>query len=126
MYRPFFEFPTGWAAIGLLLIRLVSGAVLIWEAFSYIPTATLATTSTLYILSALMGVLLVAGYRTHLIGGVTAAIEIWLAAFGQGDPLVRILLATFAAGLALLGPGAWSADARRAGWKLIEIPKRQP
>lgn len=50
--------------------------------------------------------LLAAGYRTHFIGGVTATIEIWLAVFGQGDPLIRILLATFAAGLALLGPGA--------------------
>ena len=126
MHRPFFEFPTGWAAIGLLLIRLVSGTVLIWEAFSYIPGATLGTTSILYILSALMGVLLAAGYRTHLLGGLTAASEIWLAVFSQGDRLVRILLATLAAGSALLGPGAWSADARRAGWKRIEIPKRQP
>lgn len=123
--RPFFEFPTGWAAFGLLLIRLVSGAVLIWQAFSYIPGATLGTTTVLYIVSALTGILLAVGYRTQLAGGVTAAVEMWLAVFSQGDPLVRILLAAFAAGLALLGPGAWSMDARRAGWRRIEIPRRR-
>ncbi|HKD06844.1 MAG TPA: hypothetical protein VKB79_13160 [Bryobacteraceae bacterium] len=121
----YFEFPTGWAAIGLLLIRLVSGAVLIWEAFSYIRGATLETITVLSILSALAGVFLAVGYRTRLAGGVTAAVEIWLAVFSQGDPLVRILLAAFAAGLAFMGPGAWSMDARRAGWKRIEIPRRR-
>jgi hypothetical protein len=98
---------------------------LIWQAFSYIPGATLGTTTILYTLSALTGVFLAVGYRTQLAGGVTAAVEMWLAVFSQDDPLVRILLATFAAGLALLGPGAWSMDARRAGWKRIEIPRRR-
>ena len=124
MARPFFEFPTGWAAFGLLLIRLVSGAVLIWQAFSYIPGAAIGTTAILYILSALTGAFLAVGYRTQLAGGVTAAVEMWLA-FSHGDPLVRILLAAFAAGLALLGPGAWSIDAKRAGWRRIDIPRRR-
>jgi hypothetical protein len=124
--RPFFELATGWAAIGLLLIRIISGAVLIWEAFSYIQSTTLGTTSILHISSALTGVLLAFGYRTHFAGGVTAAIEIWLAGFGPGETLVHILLATFAAALAFLGPGAWSMDARLAGWKRIEIPRRRP
>lgn len=122
----FFEFPTGCAAFGLLLIRLVSGVVLVWQAFSYIPGATIGTTAILYILSALAGAFLAVGYRTQLAGGVTAAVEMWLAVFSHGDPLVRILLAAFAAALAFLGPGAWSMDARLAGWKRIEIPRRLP
>jgi hypothetical protein len=123
--RSSFEFPTGWAAVGLLLIRLAAGVALVWDALPHVRGATLGATSILHVLAALTGVCLAAGYRTHLIGGVTAAIEIWLAVFGPGAPLVHILLATFAAGLALQGPGAWSLDARLAGWKRIDIPPRR-
>jgi hypothetical protein len=41
------------------------------------------------------------------------------------DPWPHILLATLAGALALLGPGAWSIDARRFGWKRIVIRDRQ-
>lgn len=119
-----YAFSTTWASLGLLLFRLVSSAALIWEALPNVCGGIVGPDSILQFLSALLGVFLAAGYRTRLAGGVTAAIEICLALFG--DPLVRTLLATFAVGLALLGPGDWSVDARVAGWKRIEIPKRQP
>lgn len=125
MRQPFFEFPAGWASVGLLLFRLVASAALIWDALPYARGGLLRADNIFHFLSALFGLFLAAGYRTQLIGGVTAAIEIWLALFGEGDPLARLLLAAFAAGLSLLGPGAWSMDARAAGWKRIDIPKRQ-
>jgi hypothetical protein len=42
----------------------------------------------------------------------------------SGDPWFCVVLATFGAGLALLGPGAWSIDARLFGWKRIDIRDR--
>lgn len=92
----------------------------------HIRGASPGTTSVLHALAALTGVSLGAGYRTQVIGGITAAIEIWLAVFGPGEPLAHILLATFATGLALQGPGSWSIDVRLAGWERIEIPRRRP
>ena len=41
-----------------------------------------------------------------------------------GDPWIHILLLTLGISLALLGPGAWSVDARLFGWRRIEIPNR--
>jgi uncharacterized membrane protein YphA (DoxX/SURF4 family) len=123
--RSAFEFPTGWNAIGLLLIRLALGVALIWDALPHVRGAPLSTTGMLHMLSALAAVLLTAGYRTRSIGGITAVIEISQAVFGAGEPLVHTILAVFATGLALQGAGAWSMDARRAGWKRIDIPRRR-
>jgi uncharacterized membrane protein YphA (DoxX/SURF4 family) len=39
--------------------------------------------------------------------------------------LTHILLATLGTAVALLGPGAWSVDARLFGWKRINIPNRK-
>jgi len=36
-----------------------------------------------------------------------------------------ILLGTLGAALAMVGPGAWSVDARLFGWKRIEIRTRK-
>src|SRR5262249_4498158 len=43
------------------------------------------------------------------------------------DPWTHILLATLGGALTLLGPGAWSVDARLFGWKRIDInPSKRP
>jgi hypothetical protein len=41
------------------------------------------------------------------------------------DWLLYLLLATFGAALAMLGPGQWSVDARLFGWKRIEPSPRK-
>ena len=38
---------------------------------------------------------------------------------------LSLLLGTLGAALALLGPGAWSADARLFGWKRMDIRDRK-
>jgi len=65
------------------------------------------------------------GYWTRIAGAGVAALELWLLAWVDGSALVHSLLATLGAALALLGPGAWSADARLSGWRRIDIPRRQ-
>jgi hypothetical protein len=58
---------------------------------------------------------------TPIAGVILAIVELSIA-FSRGhDPWLSVLLATLGVALALLGPGAWSLDARRSGWKRIEI-----
>ena len=68
--------------------------------------------------------LLLAGLWTPIMGTLVAAIEIWNVFSQPGDPWTPILLGTLGAALALLGPGAWSVDARLFGWKRIDIGER--
>jgi uncharacterized membrane protein YphA (DoxX/SURF4 family) len=49
---------------------------------------------------------------------------IWDIFSRRGDPWTNILLITLCAALVLLGPGAWSVDARLFGWKRIDIRDR--
>ena len=54
-----------------------------------------------------------------------AVVEFWSAFSQPGDPWTYILLGSIGIALALLGPGAWSIDARIFGWKRIDIRDRQ-
>jgi hypothetical protein len=72
-----------------------------------------------------VGLLLLAGLWTPIAGLLVVALEVWLLLAGPHDPWPHILLATLCGALALLGPGAWSADARLYGWKRVYIRDRQ-
>jgi len=52
-----------------------------------------------------------------------AVIEVWIAV-SSGGGAIPIMLATSGASLAMIGPGAWSIDARLFGRKHIEISER--
>jgi hypothetical protein len=52
-----------------------------------------------------------------------AAVEMWVA-YSSARAGIPIMLATFGATLAMIGPGAWSIDARLFGRKHIEISDR--
>lgn len=69
--------------------------------------------------------LLLVGLWTPLAGLLIVALESWLLLSRPLDPWPFILLATLGAALALLGPGAWSADARLYGWKRVHIRDHQ-
>jgi uncharacterized membrane protein YphA (DoxX/SURF4 family) len=60
-----------------------------------------------------------AGLWTPVAGTVVAIIELWGAFSHSGDPWTFIQLAVLGACLAMLGPGAWSVDARLFGRKLF-------
>ena len=76
------------------------------------------------IVAAGAGVLLLAGLWTPITGSLSAIVELWIAFSRPGDPWPFLLAAAVAAALALLGPGAWSTDARIYGRKRIEIRDR--
>ncbi|HWF46536.1 MAG TPA: hypothetical protein VG168_05995, partial [Bryobacteraceae bacterium] len=69
------------------------------------------------------GALLLAGLWTPLAGTLVAIVELWIAFSRLGDPWIAIMLAVLGAILAMVGPGAWSIDARLFGRKHIDIPE---
>jgi uncharacterized membrane protein YphA (DoxX/SURF4 family) len=68
--------------------------------------------------------LLLVGFWTPVAGVLMAVAELSLAFSHSHDPWIHILLGALGAALAMLGPGAWSLDARLFGRKRIQIPQR--
>ena len=81
--------------------------------------------SSLRVLATGAGALLLAGLWTPVAGTLVAGIEVWKVFLHPADPWICILLGTLGAALAMLGPGAWSVDARLFGWKRIHLPARK-
>ena len=79
----------------------------------------------LAILALAIGTLLLAGLWTPIAGTVLMVVSFWRAATQPGDPWALILLGTLGGALVLLGPGAWSIDARLFGWKRIDVRERK-
>jgi putative oxidoreductase len=69
--------------------------------------------------------LLLVGAFTPLAGVLAAGAKVWIAisrfSSHSGDPGVALAQAILAAALAMIGPGAWSIDARRFGRKHIDL-----
>ena len=123
--RLFSTFARGLPGAGILLIRLVTGVALIDRAAGRLQTGPLIQPATLAALAIAAGILLLAGLWTPAAGSLAAGVGLWNAISEPGDPWANILLATIGAGLALLGPGAWSVDARLFGWKRIDARDRK-
>jgi putative oxidoreductase len=73
------------------------------------------------------GALLLIGLWTPAAGALAAIVKVSIA-FSQhfshsGDPLIPIVQAVLAAVLAMVGPGAWSIDARLFGRRRIDPPE---
>lgn len=73
------------------------------------------------ILAGCSGILLLVGLWTPVVGGLIAAVEVWIAMNRTGDPWISVVLASLGGTVAMIGPGAWSIDARLFGRKHIEI-----
>jgi len=72
------------------------------------------------------GIFLLAGLWTPVIGTLLALDEVWIASLGspqREDTWIHIFLAILAVSVAMLGPGAWSIDARLFGRKRFDIDR---
>jgi putative oxidoreductase len=119
--RLFSTFADGWPGAGLLLLRLLAGTGLLYggivSARSTFDTAQLAPP----VLAAAFGALLVVGLFTPFAGVVAAAVEVWIAFSHPGFRWPQIGLAGLCLSLVMIGPGAWSIDARLFGRKQIDL-----
>jgi uncharacterized membrane protein YphA (DoxX/SURF4 family) len=87
-------------------------------------TATLPALVIPQLVAAGAAALLLVGLWTPVAGVLMAIAEFCLAFSHPTDPWMHILLGALGAALAMLGPGAWSVDARLFGRKRIQIPQR--
>jgi len=107
-------------------MRLVAGIILVSRGIAGLRGEPQFESAMLHTLSTGAGILLLAGFWTPYAGVLAAVIELWQAFSQPADALTHILLVTLGIALALVGPGAWSVDARLFGWKRIDIrnPKK--
>jgi putative oxidoreductase len=121
--RLFSTFAHGRPGLALLLMRLAAGIALIARGIPILWSAV-PTDMAVAVLAIVSGLLLVAGLWTPIAGPVGALAAVWNGLPQPGDALANLLWATVAVSLALIGPGAYSLDARLFGWQRIELRDR--
>jgi uncharacterized membrane protein YphA (DoxX/SURF4 family) len=106
-------------------MRVVAAAALGVNGINSLSTQFQLGSATISVMQLVSGLLLLAGLWTPLAGLLVVVLEAWQFLARPHDPWPHILLATLCGALALLGPGAWSADARLYGWRRVDIRERQ-
>jgi putative oxidoreductase len=121
-------FPTfarSWPGVGLLLLRVTAGMALVGNGAGMLRGGFPIETIIAYLAFAIGGLFLAIGLWTPAAGTFIAIIEIWRIVSHDGDRWINALIAVQCSALTLLGPGAWSVDARLFGWKRIDIRNRK-
>jgi hypothetical protein len=106
-------------------MRVVAAAALGFKAVTGLSNQLQMASAPIIALQMAAGLLLLVGLWTPAAGLLVVVLEGWLFFAPPQDPWPHILLATLGGALALLGPGAWSADARLYGWKRVDIGDRE-
>ena len=118
MQRLFSTFPNSWPGFGLLILRFAAGLSL--AAVVHVA-GDLAGAASLFARCIVGGVaaLICIGLWTPLAAIAASAIQVVMLTFGRRFELSLVVSAAVALSLAMLGPGAWSFDARLFGRKRI-------
>jgi putative oxidoreductase len=113
--RLFSTFPNSWPGLGLFILRFAAGLSLAVVAGNLADTAGLLARCVVDGVAVLIWI----GLWTPLAAIVGAATQVIVMIFGHRFELSFVVFATMGLSLAMLGPGAWSLDARLFGRKRI-------
>ena len=118
MQRLFSTFLNSWPGLGLLILRFAAGLSLVAVAH---VAGDLAGAASLYARCVVGGVavLICIGLWTPFAAIAGSAIQVIVITFGHRFELSLVVYAAVGLSLAMLGPGAWSFDARLFGRKRI-------
>jgi putative oxidoreductase len=122
LQRLFTMFPGGGPGAGLLILR-VAAAVRLFVGISTLGGVSHSWHHALQFAMLTVGILLLAGLWTPIAGALQAIIQLG-AIFTPGNAILHVLPAALGVSLVMLGPGAWSVDARLFGRKRIDIRGR--
>jgi len=84
------------------------------------PGFSESTLLTLRVARISAGLLLTIGLWTPIAGVAQAIVVMWIA-IGERSDALHFITASIGLSLAMLGPGAWSVDARLFGRKRIDV-----
>ena len=124
MHRASSTFADRLPSHGLLLLRVIVATALMARCLQLERNGGSLHTIAPHVIAAAAGLFVLFGLWTSAGGAVIAIIELFIAFSHNHDPLLSLLLISVAIAVALLGPGSWSVDARRSGWRRIEIRAR--
>jgi hypothetical protein len=118
--RFFSTFPNEWPGAGLLLLRLTLAGALLASAAQALggtgPAQVLAAAAAI-----LAGAFLAIGLWTPIAGVAVCLLQLGVVLTANDMIGTHLLQAAVGLCLALLGPGAWSIDARLYGRRRVEI-----
>lgn len=75
----------------------------------------------LHVIGGFAGILFLVGLWTPVAGTLIAVAELWIAVTHLSDLWISIMLATIGGTSAMLGPGAFSVDARLCGRRQLHV-----
>ncbi|HEY2402914.1 MAG TPA: hypothetical protein VGI23_21355 [Steroidobacteraceae bacterium] len=120
MQRLFSAFPNSWPGGGLLLLRIAAATATILCGFGSPPLQELSG-KVFQGIAAATGALLLIGLWTPVAGLLQVCVELTSGFTRDALGLNQLLLGALGLSLSMIGPGAWSIDARLFGRKQIDF-----
>ena len=121
MQRLYSTFADRWPGVGLLLQRVLVAIMLVRFCLIHLTDSPSSIGMIPHIIGSCAGVLFLVGLWTPFVGTLIAVVELWAALTHLSDPWISIMLATIGATSAMLGPGAFSVDARLFGRRHLDV-----
>jgi uncharacterized membrane protein YphA (DoxX/SURF4 family) len=115
-------FPESWPGAGLLLLRATAAIPLLRDCTTALLTSSSPVLITSEAAALTIAAFVLAGFFTPVAAALLGVAQICMVLLPGQDPWSHITLASLCFALAMLGPGAWSIDARIFGRKRVRLP----